>query len=227
MTVLSCAQEAAILLNQDELSTLFSATERFAKELRVLANEAIRDIAEAHDWQRLTTLATITGDGSETEFAFPTDYDRMALKTTLAGADSNLDLVRATDLDQWAWFQNHPGPMVPGYWIALGGGLQVNPAPATGITYSYYYISRNIVSNGKAAFDADGDEFLLPERLLTLSLIWRWRAFKRQEYAEDLHNFEVAQAKAIAKDKGSRIMVVGRTRIPGDVRIAYPGPLGP
>jgi hypothetical protein len=65
------------------------------------------------------------------------------------------------------------------------------------------------------------------ERLLTLSLIWRWRASKRLEYAEDMQNFNIAFGEETAKDKGSRMLIAGRQRVPYNVKAAYPGPLGP
>ena len=67
---------------------------------------------------------------------------------------------------------------------------------------------------------------MLPERLLTLGLIWRWRAQKRQEYAEDLRNYEIALSEEIGRDKGSQIIAVGAARWPGRVGTSYPGPLG-
>lgn len=227
MTVLSACQEAAIELNQTEPTTLFSTTDKFAKELRVQANKSAVAIAKAYDWQSLTKLATITGDDSTTSFTLPADYDRMVLKTELTGNSTNLNLVKTRDLDQWAYFQNHMSSGVPGRWIVLGGALQVNPAPTTGVNYSYYYITRNVVSGSKVAFTADTDTFVLPERLLTLSVIWRWRAQKRMEYSEDLKNFEIALSEEVTADKGTRILTVGRQRGPYDLRNAYPGPLGP
>ena len=226
MSVLSACQEAAIELNQIEPATLFSTTDKFAKELRVQANESAVAIAEAYDWQALTTLATVTGDGSDTSFPLPSDYDRMVLKTNLAGQDSNIDLVKSRDLDQWAYFQNHPGTSVPGSWLILGGEMQFEPAPGLGISYSYYYIKNTVISGTKTGFTADEDTFFLSDRLLKLSIIWRWLASKRMEYAEPMRNFEIALEKAIAKDKGSRILVVGRQRIPYNVSTAYPRALG-
>lgn len=225
MTVLSACQEAAVELNQTEPTVLFAATDKFAREMRVQANKSAVAIAKAYDWQRLTTRATITGDSSTTAFALPADYDRMALKTNLSSNSSNIDLVKIVDLDQWDYFQNHVTPTAPGYWIILGGQIQINPAPATGVIHSYYYIS-NYVATGKTAFTADADVFLLPERLLTLSIIWRWRAMKRMEYAEDMRNFEIAMAEETAKDKGSRVLVKGPMRVPYGTTTAYPRPLG-
>jgi hypothetical protein len=227
MTVLSVAQEVAILLSQTEPTTLFSTTDSFAKEIRTIANESAAVIGETYDWQILTKLATVTGDGLDTSFPMPDDYDRMVMKTNLAGSDSNIDLVKSYDLDQWAYFQNHGATSVPGHWQILGGEIQFEPAPALNVAYSYYYITKNVVSGNKSTFTADADEFVLPERLLKLDLIWRWRALKRMEYAEDMENFNIALSKAITKDKGPRILTAGRQRVPYNVRNAYPGPLGP
>jgi hypothetical protein len=226
MTVLSAAQEAAIELSQTEPSSLFSTTDRFAKELRVQANKSAVAILKMYDWQALTKRAIVTGDGSATAFDLPDDYDRMVLKTNLASSASNIDLVRARDLDQWDYFQNHMSTTVPGYWMIMGGQIQILPAPATGVTHSYYYISKNVVGGNKSAFSTDADTFVLPERLLTLSVIWRWRASKRLEYAEDMQNFEIALGEEIGSDKGSRILIAGVQRVPYNVRTAYPGNLG-
>lgn len=226
MTILSACQEAAIELNQTEPTSVFSTTDRFAKELRVQANKSAVAIMKAYDWQVLTKRATITGDGSETSFPLPIDYDRMAAKTNLASSASNIDLVKATDLDQWDYFQNHLSTTVPGYWMVLGGEMQITPAPGSGVVHSYYYISKNVVSGNKTAFTADDDAFVLPERLLTLSVVWRWRASKRLEYAEDLRNFEIAFSEETATDKGSRILIAGQQRVPYNVQTAYPQPLG-
>lgn len=226
MTVLSACKDAAIELSQTEPTSLFSATDQFAKELRVQANKSAVAIAKAYDWQVLTKRATITGDGTDESFPLLADYDRMTLKTNLASNASNMDLVKVRDLDQWDYYHNHLGTTVPGYWIVLGGEVQIFPAPASGVIHSYYYISKNVVTGDKPAFTADADTFVLPERLLTLSVIWRWRASKRMEYAEDMRNFEIALGEETATDKGSRVLIVGRQRVPYNARCAYPGPLG-
>jgi hypothetical protein len=83
-----------------------------------------------------------------------------------------------------------------------------------------------VVTGGKTAFDTDADTFVLPERLLTLSIIWRWRASKRMEYAEDLQNFNIAFSEECASDKGSRILIVGRQRNPYNLTNSYPRALG-
>lgn len=53
------------------------------------------------------------------------------------------------------------------------------------------------------AFTADDNEFLLDDRLLTLGLIWRWKAQKGLDYSEDLQTYEIALAQAQVRDRGN------------------------
>ena len=214
-------------------ASLFSSTEPFAMELAELATDVAVDIAEAHDWRALQVLATVPGDATTIAFDLPGGYDRM-LKPgkvhSLNWKTANFRPVK--DEDEWIYIQDNAITGTPGSWIILGGQFQVFPAMAVGEVARFYYISNKIVAVGagsvgsKAAFTVDSDTFVLPERLLTLGLIWRWRSQKRMEYAEDMANYEVALSHAIAKDKGRSMIVVGAQRVAADVALAYPGVLG-
>lgn len=233
MSVLSAAQSAGIRLIGSKPVSLFSPTGanlQFANELAELATETAVDIAKQHDWRTLTKLATITGDGAALAFDLPEDYDRMPVKAAVHSATwEQWRYEPARDLDQWQDILTFAGSGLPGWWIILGGQFQItqgNSVPlGVGTQAKFYYISNQIVA-GKTAFTADADEFVLSERLLTLGLIWRWRAQKRQEYGEDMKNYELALEKEIAHDKGSRILATGPLRVRGDFREAYPGALG-
>jgi hypothetical protein len=231
MTVLSVCKQAAVKLNQTQPTAVYAATDdEFAAELALAANETAEAILNAHDWQKLTTLGTIIGNGSATAFNFPSDYDRMVKKTDLHSATWQQSGFRpARDLDNWLYMTDIGIIGAPGDWIMLGGQLQVSPAMPVGETARFYYISSALVApatgTNKATFTLDTDTFRLSERLLRLGIVWRWRADKRMEYAEDLQNYEIALSEEIAKDRGSKILTVGRARMPGTV--AYPASLGP
>lgn len=223
MTALSALQSAATKLNQPRPATVFGSTDAFALELADLANETAVAVAKAHDWRRLMTLATITGDGSDTSFPLPTDYDRMPVDSNIYGSLARLPFLKARDIDQWLEFDITPVVGAPGYWIMLGGQVQIKPAMSATQTARYYYQSNYIVSGNKTAFTADADTFLLPERLITLGVVWRWKAQKGLEYAEHLKNFELAFNEDAGRDKGSRVLYMGQPRIPDGASIAYPG----
>lgn len=230
MTVLSALQPATIRLVGQKPSAFFSATGGIEVELTDLANESARAIAEAYDWRALTTLATMVGYGG-VDFDLPDDFDRMPTDVRVwSTAWPGQYYQRARDLNEWYDNLQFVSAGAPGWWIMLDGKLQVHPAPPVGTNVQLYYVSRNSVRSAggvpKAGFTADDDVFRLDERLITLDVIWRWRAQKRLEYAEDMRNFEIALSKRIKADKGSRVLIEGRGRLPGNIGTAYPGVLG-
>ncbi|MCZ4089331.1 phage adaptor protein [Sinorhizobium psoraleae] len=182
MTLLSACQSASLRLIGRKPTTFFSSTQPFEQEIVDLANEAADDIAESHDWQALTKLHLITGDGTNIGHDLPTDYSRMLVKGDVHSPDwTTWRYTPARDLDQFLDFQNGLSIARPGSWILLGGQMQFWPILQNAENAQFYYISkkhRPDADSGalKAAFTKDGDTFVLDERLLTLALIWRWRA---------------------------------------------------
>lgn len=227
MSVLSAAKSAAIRMSQTVPTSLFSTIDPFSLEMADLANEVAVSIAKGHDWQALTKLATLTGDAVNIAFSLPNDYDRMLIKAKLHSLKfRTATFTPARDLDEWLYLNDFLTTGTPGNWVILGGKMQIFPVMAATETARFYYISNQIVSPAKTAFTADTDAFVLPERLLTLGLIWRWRAMKRTEYSEDLQNFEIALSEEVNRDKGSRVITVGKQRTMG-VPMAWPGQINP
>lgn len=227
MTILSVCQDAAVELSGAIPTTLFSTTDTFALELRRQANKAAKAIAKAHDWRKLTYLVTLDGDGTTTNFTLPSDYDRMPLKSNVfLTSTPGTSLMPARDLDQWLSYQTTPVVGSPGCWIFLSGDMQILPAIGEGDSAQFYYQTNEFIAGNKTEFTADLDTYLLSEELLTLGIIWRWRASKRLEYAEDLKNFEIAFGEEAGRDKGSRLLAIGRARMPSSTDLAYPVAVG-
>lgn len=231
MTVLAALQSAAIRLMGRKPGTFFGSTGNLELELCDLVNEVATDIAKYHDWQALTRIATITGDGSTSEFDLPDDYDRF----TLTGA--------MQDGASWAWGYRHYLSLdgflfdelrgfnaAPGGWIIYGDMIRFSPAPSASAQARFPYITSNVVRDfstaTKAAFTKDDDAFLLPERLLTLGLIWRWRENKGLSGAGDQEAFVKALDEYAAKDAGPTVIRRNSARGFGNTHPAYPWELG-
>lgn len=228
MSVLSACNKAALRVRGKQVATVFSTTDQFSMELRDLANETARAVSAEHDWQALTKKHTLTGTGSANAFPMPDDFDRMLKKGEVRSPNwQTARFVQARDLDQWMAFEATAIAGTPGRWIIVGGEMNILPAMSDTESAQFYYISRNVAKSGKPEFENDADEFVLDERLITLGVIWRWRAQKRLEYAEDLRNFEIAQSQAIAKDRSQRPLIIGPQRLPGDIDLAFPGTIVP
>lgn len=234
MTVLSACQSAVLRLIGTKPATVFSSNEKTVVEIADLVTEVGVDIMKGHDWQVLTKIATVTGNGTDTAFPLPNDYDRMALAQGVSDSNSWFwNYTQVPDMDTWIMIQNgfYLGVVNPGWWILTGGQFQFQPAPASGATAKYPYVSKNFAvaqsGSAKAAFDNDNDTFVLDERLLTLGLIWRWRAQKRLEYAEDMQTYEIALSQAQARDRGATVIRSNGRYRPTGLRIGWPWALGP
>lgn len=230
MTVLAAMQSAAVRLIGRKPSVFFGASQTFELEITVLVNEVAIDIAKYQDWQALVTIGTVTGDGAETEFELPEDYDRM------------MQASRLQDTAQWAWGYHHYQSIdaflldsdsgfnaQPGGWIIYDGKMRFSPAP-TG-TARFPYITKNIALSENTAprldFIADTDSFRLPERLLTLGLVWRWRENKKLDANGDQEAFIKALDEYAAKDSGPTVIRRNSRGGLRGARVAWPWPLGP
>lgn len=234
MTVLSACQSALVRLVGRRPSTVFSSTEQTVVEVADLVTEVATDIVKSNDWQALTKFHTINGDGVTAAFDKPEDFDRMALGQGVADNQSWFwGYSQVSDLTVWGHIQNgfYLGAASPGWWMLLGNQFQFRPVPSVGSVASFPYISNHIAvsatGTGKDHFDKDDDQFVLEDRLLTLGLIWRWRAQKRLEYAEDMQSYEIALSQAQARDKGPNVIRSNTRRAPGNVRAGWPWLLGP
>lgn len=230
MTVLSVAKEVAKKCGLADPDALVSNTSRETVELLEVIQESANEIAEAYDWQKLSTIATITGDGTDTDFDFPSDYDRMIVDTGLWLPSLQAPLTPVESLDKWLELDVLAFDFIVHAWIVYGDQIHVRPALASGETAKYFYQSNLIVApesgSNKTTFTADDDTFRLDERLLKLCAIWRWKSAKGQPYAEEMEDYEDLKGKLIVRDRGSRMVKVGRLRTPGNIGIAYPQALG-
>lgn len=232
MSALTALQNAAVRLIGGKPTTFFSSTATFEMEMTNLLNEVATDICKTADWQGLTKIHTITGDGATTAFDKPSDYDRMLLGQDMSDSASWFwNYTNVPDMTTWITIQNgfYLGATPPGWWMLFGDQFQFAPAPADGSRAMFPYISNLIArdNNGepKSSFTTDSDTFVLDERLLTLGVIWKWRELKNLDFAGDQANFEKAFSEAATRDKGSRVIRKGAPRF-GNVPIAWPWELG-
>lgn len=233
MTVLRVIQDAAPKLGFAVPSVVFSETTRTAVELQEAVNEAAQGVIDDYDWQGLKKFGSVTGDGSATDFAMPADFARMLKKGKIYPSDEpTLPIALLTDADEWLELDVQAVQTVSRRAIILENRLHIKPALPNLTTAQFAYVKNLIVvadggtSPTKTAFDADSDSFALDERVLKLSLIWRWKAAKGRPYAEDRLAYDAVVDTKAGSDKGSRILHVGKPRHSTDARISYPWPLG-
>lgn len=226
MTILATIQAASMKLGIERPAVVMSSTEQEHLELKAVANEMAEEIGKAAEWELLKKLHTFTGDGSETEFDLPADFDRMPKEAQLRSTrwdGGRLEHVESHDDWLSRQLQNFTDF---GAWTKLSGQIHFNPAPTDTELVKFYYLSNGWITGADGPtfeFLADDDVFRLPERLIRLGIIWKWKKDKGTPYAEELADYEIALAAETMRDKGVRTISIGRASWPRGVDIAYPG----
>ena len=232
MTVLSAVQKACVeSLAIEKPDQLFSGQDtRELQELQETANSAALYIVSDYDWPALKKLETITGDGTTTAFDLPNDYGRMLVKTQLWSSRLQGPLEHVTSDDTWLGILTTGTFSTFGSWILYADQIHIQPAPALDETVTYFYVKDKFAlseaGTAKALFSADTDTFALDETLLKLGIVWHFKQSKGLQYEEDLATYEKYKEQLIVRAKGSRILMIGQPRWPGDVSVAYPFAVG-
>ena len=228
LTVFQQACTSGIALEKP--SAVYGSTTREHVELANIANEMAAMIAASHEWQILNKIAVITGDGTTEDFALPADFDRMLDKSQLWSTSLETPLSPISDRDDWLELDIKTIDFVINAWIIYAGEIHIKPALSTGVQVKYFYQSNLWGLNGAtpiSEFTADTNTFRIDERLLKLGIIWKWREMKGLPYAEDLATYERLLAKLAMRDKGSRIIRLGKAVLPRDTTVAYPQSVEP
>lgn len=228
LTVFQQACTSGIALEKP--SAVYGSTTREHVELANIANEMAAMIAASHEWQILNKIAVITGDGTTEDFALPADFDRMLDKSQLWSTSLETPLSPISDRDDWLELDIKTFDFVINAWIIYAGEIHIKPALSTGVQVKYFYQSNLWGLNGAtpiSEFTADTNTFRIDERLLKLGIIWKWREMKGLPYAEDLATYERLLAKLAMRDKGSRIIRLGKAVLPRDTTVAYPQSVEP
>lgn len=198
MTVLTAINEVCDVVSLDRFVSVYGSNNQAAQTMLELAKLAGQEIAERFAWKALQRSDT----AAASPHPFPVDYDRLiegGAVFTAAG-----DFARPVKSpSQWAVVLQVPSAQ-PYYYLSTAG-IAFSPAGAA-VGALITYISKNwILGNTgteKADWTADDDAVVFPERLLVLSLIWRWKRQKGMNYDDPLAEFEAALAADTEEDRG-------------------------
>lgn len=232
MALIDAVRSAVLRTTGGSVLGVFASSDQVSLEMGDLSNEVAADIAASHQWQGLTKIATFTGDGTQTAFPKPADYDRMLIASGIQDKVTWFwNYEHIPSVDEWIRRLDSGFTGARRMWILLGNQFQFNPAPPASQQATFPYISNLWATDSdgvlKSQFDADTDTFFLPDRLLTLGLIWRWKEQKGLEYAEDQVNFENALSQYQVRDGGPSVTVRRWRGRHFNTNVAYPWTLGP
>ncbi|AVA22470.1 hypothetical protein [Rhizobium sp. NXC24] len=208
MSLLTIIQNVCAELSLAIPGLVMGSPDPMTTQLRILCQRAGDDLARDHDWSILLIQRTFTATGAMPEPAEPpADWERFTDNSVIWN-NSRLWQLNGP-VDPWTWQRNliiNSNP-VPQLWRMIGGKLAIYPN-VSGETMSYEYISKNwiAVSGGPstaATWANDNDTALIPERLVELSLMWRWKRAKGLDYAQEMDNFERSKESEVGSDRAA------------------------
>jgi len=232
MTILSVTKDVCAAVGVTLPTSVFAnlTGNRTMQEMLSLANEMAQRIAyDLRDWTTLKKTQVFTGDGVKSAFDLPANYKRMLLTANVWRSTSALQpMTFIPDTDEWIQRRALNRYSAWGEWTMIGGQMLIWPVMAAGVTATFAYADKNCVklASGGAgdAFMADGDSYILDERVLKLGMIWQWKAQKGTAYAEDMGTYGDALTTAMGHDSPGPI-IIGHLPSSKAVNTAYPWPL--
>ncbi len=242
MTLLTTVQEAAVLCNLPQPTSIISSTDPNTPILLALANKEGQELSRRHDWRVLTVADfTFTSLATEEQTALPSDYDRLLPNPELWNQSVSQKYTGPISVREWEQLQAlgiTSGS--PGWWRLFYAAaspfsptISIFPAPTAGETIALPYMSNGwAINSGLTVFsdnwNADTDLSHIPERIMTLGIIWRWKKTKGLDYAEDMATYEREVERACTRDRGTNVLRLRRSRTDDDVSWpTWPGMVTP
>ena len=219
MSLLTIIQDVSDRVDLDRPSTVVSNSAQLVRQLLALANQEGIELAKRHSWQTITAEQTFTSTVAETQTgAIPSAFDRF-INGTFFNRTAKRHVKGPLTPQEWQFHKSVVATTIIEAFRQRGDSILITPTPAASQTYAFEYVSKNwCESSGgtdQSAWAADTDVGLLPEELMKLGIIWRWKQAKGLDYAESFRTYESEVANAISRDGGKPTLIVGGNRYSG------------
>ncbi len=222
MTALTILQNASSRLSLAAPSVVFASTDAQIIQLRNLMNMEGKTLAKRAAWSKITKEKTFTTVAQAAQTSSVPDDFGWYINETMWNRTADRQIIGPLSAEQWQAEQAvGVASAIEQYFRFRGAGtdaILLGPGtPTASETVAYEYVSNQWceASGGtdQSAFAADTDVGFLDEELITLGVIWRFKAAKGFDYGEDFRTYEMEVLKAIARDGGKpRLDIAGGMR---------------
>jgi hypothetical protein len=238
LTILTIVQKAAIRCGfPSQPSAAVSSTDQNVQQLVVFAEDTGRDLLERANWVNLDTAGTVTGDGVSTLFQLPQDWhmfspsDKSPRGALVSLKFPLLPLRGPINTEDLNFLKAFPAGTVRPVWRIIGGALEIWPAlagppvpnplnlPGEQVTFNYYskfWISNAARTVFRETWGADDDFSLINEDTVMKGAVWRWKASKGLQYAEEFRAYELSLARNAGQQMTERVVNTSRKYVMGE-----------
>lgn len=226
MTLLTLVKDAALRCGIDPVpAAVAGSADQNTAQLAAFAQDSGRELLERANWANLDIAGGVVGDGVSILFQLPQDWIRFspsdkspqgALVSSKYPLYALQGPVNTEDLNL---LKALPASTVRPVWRIIGGALEIWPALALNetVTFNYYssfWIMSAARNVSRPVWVADDDFSLIPEDTVMKGAVWRWKASKGLEYAEDLRAYEMSFARNAGQQQTGRVVGMSRKIVP-------------
>jgi hypothetical protein len=212
--------DAADRLGVVRPTSVIGSADQQVRQLLALAQQEGKELARRYPWQVIVKEATFTATATEAQASvIPTDFDRF-VSDTFYNRTLNRKVEGPLNSQEWQNYKASVSTVLFDAFRVRGDGMLLAPTPNAGDSYAFEYVSKwwCTVSGGTtptlAAWNADTDEGILHEELMTLGIVWRFLRAKGLDYAEAFRSYEMAVMQRQGWDGGKRIVNMARGGYP-------------
>lgn len=218
MSILSVLQLAMPICGLPQPSQAVSSTDPNVAKFVALAQDIGDELRERFFWRNLNIAGQITGDGTTTLFALPSDWALLSPgESFYSSVYPFLELPGPVSNETMTSLKAAGAALTRPVWRIIGGTLEFFPALGLGETVTFNYYSTNWVSNAaglqrQPGFALDSDFSMIDEIVLRRGLIWRWKASKGLDYAEDFRSYQMSLDRAAGREDAGRVVSMSSRR---------------
>lgn len=218
MSCLTLVQSVCLRIGLDAPIQAIGSTDRQVLQIVELTNESGQELARRYPWQSLLAVGSFTTVATETQGDIETiapglDY---IINDTIWNRTLRRPVYGPKTPQNW---EQQKAFAINGPWSGyrlIGGVLAMYPVPTAGQDCYFEYISKNWISTStsqtSATWTNDADTPLLDNNLLVLDTIWRWKAAKGLDYAEDFTKAERLYLDLSNRDGGKDWLNLSNTK---------------
>ncbi len=201
MSLIALVQGAARRVGITPPAVAIGSTDPMIQIMVDFLQDAGDEAVERVDWQALKfiTPITFTGDGVTAAFALPNGFQRLSPSTTfVSSVYPTMKMVGPVDEGALLRLKATPMATYPSVWREAQGKIEFYPVLGAGEVVTYVYASGLWVTDqygaqySTPAWVADTDLAMVPDRVLRLGAIWRWRKKHGFDYGQDFDDYEAA-----------------------------------
>jgi len=230
MSLLTMIGEVRKAMGYSAPTVVMASTDTMILELLAMANTSGQELVDVYDWQELQRQVTFTSTAAYDQGTFNDDivtdgdFNRL-VNNTLWNRSSIQQASGPITGVEWqqdqAFMAAAPFPKFR-IWrgrLFIGPSVPVGTGSAgtAGDTWAFEYISNNwcqgVSGTGQSEWLADTDTGILDEKLMKLDIIWRWKASKSLEYADDLVTFQDSLNLRMGQTTGARSLYLGGANV--------------